>query len=249
MPAASIIHFDRLIAHKKFYEPGEHMPWHRDKLSRISITIDGSWEERTENNIASVNSSSLLIKPKEAYHETTFGKKGCTILSVQFADDSLFPASFGEWNCYSHPGLSLAGLKLWASLKKVRTEKEVSQLFESLLSTVGTLQQQKIPNTLLQKAEQLLVDVEDRKNVQAVSDAVRLHRGYLSRAFKKNYLCAPSVYAKQTRLLKAVGYLSLPGMSLTRAAYSAEYADQSHMNRSIKKEFGCTPSQLRKCIL
>jgi AraC-like DNA-binding protein len=247
MRNTSILNFDRLIAHKKFYEPGLHMPWHTDKHSRISITIDGSWEEKTDFETVSANSPSVVIKPKEAWHETTFGKKGCTIISVQFADETIFPGSFRGWDCIVHPGLALSAVKLWASLKKVKSEKEFTVIFDKFLTTIHSLKERKKPNRLLLQAQQLLTTTgENKKTIQAISDEVHLHRVYLSRAFKKDHGCPPSVYARQLRLLKAIGYLSVPGVSLAGAAYDAEYADQSHMSRAIKNEFGCTPAQLKK---
>jgi len=243
------LNFDRLIAEKRFYEPGLHMPRHTDSHSRISITIDGSWEEKTDTDHHAVNSSSLLIKPRTAYHETTFGKHGCTIISIAFPDETFFPESFRDWNCLAHPSLSLIGIKLWTSLKNVRSDKELFNLYEQLLSTIRFLQEQKTPTISLQKAEQLLtVSAEDKKSIQTISDDVNLHRAYLSRSFKKQYACCPSLYARHTRLLTAIKYLSKPTMSLAGAAYSAEYADQSHMSRCIKKELGCTPAQLKKSL-
>jgi AraC-like DNA-binding protein len=240
------LRFDRLIAEKTYYEAGLQMPRHTDALSRISITMDGESEEITDTGHAILNTSTLLVKPNTAFHENTFGKKGCTILSIQFPDETLFPEKFRQWACYRHPGITVLGLALWTELKKAKNDKVVNDVLRRLCSMIEKLQSyQGQKKHLLYAASVLSGESEEKKSIQDISNELSLHRVYFSRSFTKQYAISPAAYVQQERLVKTAIALRKKENTLTAAAYEAGYSDQSHMIRSVKKIFGVTPSRLR----
>lgn len=249
MPDQATIHFDSLLAQTTTYDPHLHMPRHTDKLNRISITIKGGSDEKTDLQSAHIGCSSLLTKPNDAFHETTFGKQGATILSIQFKDPDLMPASCRQWANYPHPSLSVAGVKLWAALKKVRSDKELYAILNQLERWVTGLQSVQAGNEVLQQAaRQLAGSCQEKNSMQQLARDHHLHRVYFSRAFKRTHGISPLQYLQQSRLLKALEFLSHGKESLAAVAFNAGYADQSHMSRAIKQAFGCSPAQMQKAM-
>jgi AraC family transcriptional regulator len=249
MSTDSQLRFDQLLVEKTYYPAGLHMPHHVDELSRISIVLAGESREVSDQGLKILPAAALLTKPNDAFHATTFGPQGCTILSVQFPDESLFPASCRRWAGYQHPGLTILGLQLWLALKKARHDQAVYAALSQLTSTVEALSgQPRPPASMAGAAAALACPAEERKSVQGLADELVLHRAYLSRAFKKEYLVAPAAYAKQHRLLLALEQLSRQGSCLAAVAYEAGYADQSHLSRNIRQQFDCTPGELRRCL-
>ncbi len=249
MTADALLQFDYLSVHKTYYEPGLHMPWHTDDVSRISIVLTGESREKTpaggETRLAA---TALVTKPNNALHETTFGAKGCTILSVQFADDSLFPAACRHWATYQHPRVALLGLQLWAGLKAARHDHAVATSLAQLTGFIHTLQDAPPPPARLAYAAAVLASApEEGRSVQHLAGELALHRAYLSRVFKHYYHLAPTTYSQQHRVLRAVAQLSQP-VALAAVAYVTGYADQSHLNRAIRQAFGCTPQALRSYL-
>ncbi|WP_315820399.1 hypothetical protein [Paraflavitalea speifideaquila] len=73
-----IIHFDRFNVERSVYPPGLYMAPHRDKLSRISIILEGELWESTEQGEVNANRNSVVIKPNYVVHENRFGASPCT---------------------------------------------------------------------------------------------------------------------------------------------------------------------------
>ncbi|HEX8271476.1 MAG TPA: AraC family transcriptional regulator [Longimicrobiaceae bacterium] len=68
-----------------------------------------------------------------------------------------------------------------------------------------------------------------------------LGRFYLLRAFRREYGVSPHVYQVHLRLARARRLLAR-GVPPSHAAYSAGFADQSHLTRRLKETTGFTPA-------
>ncbi len=63
-----------------------------------------------------------------------------------------------------------------------------------------------------------------------------------------NAYVGESVYAYRKRLLleRAVNYLLYSSLSITEIAFKCGYKNQASFNKAFKKQFSCTPTQVRK---
>ncbi len=83
-------------------------------------------------------------------------------------------------------------------------------------------------------------------NLKKLSEQLFLSVGYLSRFFKKNYGMNFADYLTQIRLCHAVDELLYTDNPITRIAYDNGFSNVAAFNKAIRKEYGETPSTVRK---
>ena len=240
--------FDRFTVEDSVYPPCLHMPPHTDKLSRISIILDGELQEsHASENITAVRGS-LVIKPKHTIHENTFGNKPVRSLSVSFHDEHLFTKHFRSWQWIRHPKISVLGIRFWSEAKKLNSEEKLHNCFNEFLSAVATLSNcQNKPIYWLEELKRLIgLNLSDAEKINQLSEKLCLHRVYLSRAFKKNYGLSPVEFRKYVKISAAFFDLVLTSKSLAGIAYDSGFSDQSHMTREFLRCFGHAPAQFKK---
>lgn len=82
--------------------------------------------------------------------------------------------------------------------------------------------------------------------IHDVADEVEVHPGHLARTFKEHYRMPLGSYLRRLRLDWAARRLAESDDPLTRIAFEAGFADQSHFTRAFKRHVGATPAQCRR---
>lgn len=248
---SNILHFDRFNVERSVYPPGLYMAPHRDKLSRISIILDGELWESTEQGEVKATRNSVVIKPNDVVHENTFGSAPLRLLSISFNDNSLLTDRFDTWQWINHPAIHVLGIRLWTQMQGVRDEKRLMALFEEFFTTLARLGQAhhtrpaEWPAALKKLLE---TDLDAPQTIQALSEQLSLHRVSVARGFRKEYALSPVQFRQYTRVATALQELALTQKSLSAIAYDAGFADQSHLSRSLKSLVGCTPGGFRRMM-
>lgn len=85
-------------------------------------------------------------------------------------------------------------------------------------------------------------------SIKELSEKLYLSSGYLSRFFKKNYGMSFAEYLTHVRLHHAVDQLLYTDMPITRIVYDNGFSSVTMFNRAFKKEYGETPSEVRKRV-
>ena len=75
-----------------------------------------------------------------------------------------------------------------------------------------------------------------------------VHPVSLARAFRRAFGCSPTAYRRRVRVRAATGLLASTALPAVEVAFAAGFADQSHMCRDVRTEFGTTPSRLRALL-
>lgn len=83
-------------------------------------------------------------------------------------------------------------------------------------------------------------------SLKDLADKLYLSNGYLSRFFKKNYGMSFADYLTNVRLHHAVDQLLYTDTPITRIVYDNGFASVAIFNKAFKKEYGETPSAVRK---
>lgn len=83
-------------------------------------------------------------------------------------------------------------------------------------------------------------------SIKDLSEKLYLSSGYLSRFFKKNYGMSFAEYLTHIRLYHAVDQLIYTDTPITHIVYDNGFASVAIFNRAFKKEYGETPSEVRK---
>jgi AraC family transcriptional regulator len=86
--------------------------------------------------------------------------------------------------------------------------------------------------------------LDARLTVEALAREVGLSASHFARAFKETMGRAPHRYLLSLRLERARRLLEWPGVGLSDVAQRAGFADQAHLTRHFKREFGVTPGAL-----
>lgn len=241
--------FDRFTVEDFVYPPSLYMPPHTDKLSRISIILDGELQESHGSQNITATRGSLVIKPNHVVHENIFGKKPVRSVSISFHDEDMFTEYFKHWQWIKHPKISVLGIRFWAEARKIRNEEKLCNCFKAFLSAVATLRRESCkPVYWLEDLRRLIEDLSDPQNISQLSEKLCLHRVYLSRTFKKYYSSSPVEFRKYVKVSAAFFDLVLTTKSLAGIAYDSGFSDQSHMTREFIKCLGDSPAQLRKLV-
>ena len=243
------VSFDRFTVEDSVYPPSLYMPPHTDKLSRISIILDGELQESHGLQNVTATRGSLVIKPNHVVHENIFGNKPVRSVSISFHDEDLFTEYFKHWQWIKHPKISVLGIRFWAEARKIKNEEKLFHCFNQFLTAVATLRDESSkPVYWMKDLRKLIEDLSDAQNISQLSEKLCLHRVYLSRAFKNYYGSSPVEFRKYVKISAAFFELILTTKSLAGIAFDSGFSDQSHMTREFMKYFGHTPAQFRKLV-
>lgn len=86
--------------------------------------------------------------------------------------------------------------------------------------------------------------LDARLTVETLAREVGLSVAHFARAFKETMGRAPHQFLLSLRLERARRLLEMPGAELSAIAQGAGFADQSHLTRLFKREYGITPGAL-----
>ncbi|GEM_PF-1878823 len=93
----------------------------------------------------------------------------------------------------------------------------------------------------------VLSDLTDRDfTLSDLSNQLSISPSQLCRSLRQKLQVSPMRLIQDIRLLHGVELLDKSELSITEIAYSSGFCDQAHFCRSLKKVFGCTPSDYRK---
>jgi len=81
-----------------------------------------------------------------------------------------------------------------------------------------------------------------------VAREAQVGAAYLARAFRRAEGCTMGEYRRRLRARKAAVLIAAHGMPLAEVAFTAGFADQSHLSRVFKSEFGMTPLSYQRLI-
>jgi len=95
-------------------------------------------------------------------------------------------------------------------------------------------------------AEILRLRYKEHPSINAVSDSLRVHPAYLTRAFKEAFGVAPSRYALDLRIASARKLLEEEeGLEVKEIAAALGYGDQGYFSRAFKRIVGQSPLEYR----
>lgn len=113
-------------------------------------------------------------------------------------------------------------------------------------SSIGETESDKYRQRLLQIENYIRANYRSAISLKELADKLYLSNGYLSRFFKKNYGMSFAEYLTNVRLHHAVDQLLYTDIPITRIVYDNGFASVAIFNKAFKKEYGETPSAVRK---
>lgn len=222
----------------------------------FTLVTAGSFIEEAGNETFACRSGTLLFKPAFTAHLDRYGREGARSVLIEIHPDA-------------------PGLRLPQAPRIVRTEKAL-RIARRLARGIGRdvrddrgVHRRDLENEVvdlaalafgealaagnpgrpawLRRAYERLVDAP--RAVPSVSELARqvgVHHDHLIRSFRAAYGETPGVFARRHRARVAAERVRHDDRSLASVAWSAGYADQSHMTREFRRFLGSTPGDVRR---
>ena len=233
------------------YAPGERHKVHTDRHSRVSFLLRGGYREEGRSGAIRMRPGDILLKSKRAEHEDRFGDEGAYVAAIEFLDNDPFAA--GPAAAFWRQRTDVFALRhVTALLEAVRAGDlrgaSVAGVDLVTASVHADEQKRRAPSWL----EQLKLELEEYSfatvDVAVRAQAAGVHPAHASRLFRQCYGASMTEHAHVHAIRRAIGALAQPNLSLSDAAFTAGFYDQSHMNRAFVRMFGRTPGMQRSLL-
>lgn len=231
-------------------------PAHSHPFLCLHFVLRGVYEESRNGHTHRVEPGWFLFKPGGQIHWNDFRASGAVTFRLELDADSdpdLVDALPGRMTTFRAP--HLANLASRAHGELARTDRLSRLVAESLAlelfagfarradkGVAGTAS-----SALARRCAELL-DARFREpyRLGLAAEELEVDRTALARAFRKEYGCSVGEYIRSRRVqLVAERLRNGSPHSLAELAADAGFADQSHMTRVFKAEFGAPPHAWR----
>jgi AraC-type DNA-binding domain-containing proteins len=225
---------------------------HYHENAHISFVLQGgSVEKRTGKEIE------RLPGNIEFYHA---GEKHQTIqkvfpskhINLEIDTDFLKKNEITEATIYTvikqNPDGKFLLLKIYRELlvNDDSSAASINMLFLDLISKFENRSYKILPLWVEIVREFLNENWDEKITLNDLSTAANVHPITISKYFKKYFSCTFGEYIRKLKIEKSLSLLKTKSSSLTAAAYTCNFADQSHFTRTFKELTGFLPKQYYK---
>jgi AraC-like DNA-binding protein len=155
----------------------------------------------------------------------------------------------------SDPGLAHALSELWSELKQPADSSSAADQLQSHLAKLlqhhaedeRTLPARRMDRAIRRAQEHLQGQVTEQPTLEDLARIAEVSKSYLVREFHRMVGLPPHAYHLQLRIARAARLLAL-GLPLSRVAFDAGFADQSHLSRRFKAAYGLTPLAFARSV-
>jgi len=227
---------------------------HYHQRACLSVMLSGSFTEHIGGRVIECAGSGVLLKPAgEPHYDELFGsvqiivepdERASTLLGER---DSLFrDISYTRSLTASAIARRISReLASYDAFTQLAVEGLTLELLASVLRAgAGPAPRTRTPAWLERVREQIaLGDVVP--DVALLATEAQVHPAYLARMFRRAYGLSIGQYARQVRLEWVARQLAETEAPLSAIAFRAGFADQSHLTRAFRAQWGVTPRQYR----
>lgn len=239
------------------HERGRKLPMHTHESAYFGLLLDGGYTERFTQRATDYQPFTIGFHPPGLTHEDEIAACGSRMLCLEIRDTfwqkartyltapKFTPQLCGEettWLCLRMYRAFRAG-----TLDTLQLEETCAQMVEQCAQV--SLSRERLTPEWLKKTEEILrASFGSQITLEAVAKELNLHPIHLSRVFRKRYRCTVGEYVNRLRVQYACAQMSRGWPALDELAYSAGFADQSHMGRVFRATVGETPARFREFL-
>ncbi|MPY88856.1 MAG: helix-turn-helix domain-containing protein [Luteitalea sp.] len=238
------------------YEADCDIPAQPYEWATLCLTIDGGYCVDWHRSRLRCGPAALVFQPPGEIYGARISSEGSHCL--QFAVDPLVLQSIddrlSDWERLRAPRRPpphwLAfevrrELELGDDLSATSVEAAIIALLAELGEVPG-LEALSAPAPWLERVrEQLHDEFRQRHTLENLACTVGVHRVHLAREFRRCFGCTVGHYIRQRRVEFACHRLAASPDSLSRIAFDAGFADQSHFTNTFRRLVGVSPGVFR----
>jgi AraC-like DNA-binding protein len=231
------------------YAPGESHGLHTDTHSRVSFLLRGGYREEGKLGSIRMSPGHVLLKSRRAQHEDVFGDCGAEIAAVEFIRDDPFDAAQTP-DLWRQRADAFALRHAMAFLDAAITgdANGVTAASVDLVANSNESNQRgQAPAWLSRLHDELEEAPLGSVDVAARAKEAGAHPAHASRLFRRCFANSVTEHAQAHSVRRAMAALA-GGATLTDAALTAGFYDQSHMSRVFKRVTGHTPGRHRALL-
>ena len=233
---------------------GVRVPEHGHDSTHLCYLFRGAMVERERRASRTLEPGGLRLSPGGDRHRIRAEADGFACLVIRIADPAIAAAGLrppdGRRWLEPGPATRLAA----GMLAEVRRGDDASPISVDLLATELLAMLQGPRERAPRAAPAWLDGVRDRlrddprrlPTLEELATEAGVSRAHLARAFRRHTGRTIGDFVRRLRVERARGLLARTELPLSRVAFEAGFADQSHMNRLVLELLGVTPGGLRK---
>lgn len=229
--------------------PAENVPEHSHETAHFVLAIDQAYLTSANGAVEKGEPMTLVYNPPGTLHRDRFETSNGRFLSIDIAPH-LTPEEVNDPCIVSGSKSRFAATRIAGCLSSGFADD--LELEDLLLGVLGELRDVQRNSTYrppwLEVAVEALMDMAGDSGLQ-IRDVARLvgvHPVHLARIHRQHFGCSPGAALRRQRVARAAALL--PTTSLSEAALEAGFADQSHMTRAFRRDYGTTPARFRNAF-
>jgi AraC family transcriptional regulator len=239
------------------YRTELHIPRHEHVNAFFYLILQGCQTEVFNGRSRTNGSGLLAFHPAGEKHSNRWEAPGGRIFHIEIGRPRLEGlcayASFLGGPAEFHGGAAPAlARQLYGEYQRadelapLAMEGLTLELLAELSRRLSDAPVRRPPRWLL-RAHDLLHDrFADRLALGEIAAAVGVHPVHLARMFRKQYACTLGDYARRLRVEFACRRLATTDTPLSHIALSAGFSDQSHFNKTFRRQMRMTPGEFRR---
>ena len=240
---------------ERAYPARYETPAHVHDRPLFCVVLDGSYEEVNGGRTHECTSSTMLFHAAHEEHLERFGCAGGRSLIVEIEPSwyqrvrEVAPGGVATSACDGGT-LRHSGARLYREFLNLDDSSrlvieglmlEMSGEFLRLRQAAGT----RPPRWLGDVCEYIRANFAQRLTLERIGRAANAHPVHVAQTFRRFHQCTIGEYLRRLRVDFACRELTASEKAMSEIAQAAGFTDQSHFNRTFKREVGVSPSQYR----
>lgn len=236
------------------HEAGARYGRHAHERAYLALVQQGSHEEEVGRESEVAQSATVVVMPSGVAHANRIGAKGARMLLVTLEPTLReFARLPTRWRVLHGGPVARVFLRLRQTLAlPLESERTtIEELLLELVDVIAGLPERvsvSAPRCVGSARAMLSDNASEPFLLRDVARHTHVDAAYLARAFRRAEGCTMGEYRRRLRARKAARLLGNGRMPLAEVAFVAGFADQSHLSRVFKTEYGVTPLRFQRLM-